>query len=203
MPLLAGALLGATRAPMPALEPARTSRHRHETVAFVPLQDAPWRSSDSAGRDGKRLDGRAIEGGVAMGLELDREVGTAGADDPPAGEDVHLVGDEVVEKAPVVSDDQRRAVRARSVLTPAATTRSASMSRPESVSSSTARRGSSISIWRISWRLRSPPENPSLTARSSKARSIPTRRRLASTRARNTPAAARSSGTMASRSTPS
>ena len=41
------------------------------------------------------------------------------------------------------------------------------MSRPESVSSSTARRGSSIAICRISLRFFSPPEKPTLTARRS------------------------------------
>ena len=46
--------------------------------------------------------------------------------------------------------------------TPFETTLRASMSRPESVSSSTAKRGSSIAICRISWRFFSPPEKPSL-----------------------------------------
>ena len=41
------------------------------------------------------------------------------------------------------------------------------MSRPESVSSSTASRGSSIAICRISLRFFSPPEKPTLTARRS------------------------------------
>ena len=48
------------------------------------------------------------------------------------------------------------------LLTPSATMRSASMSRPESVSSSTAIRGRSIASWRISMRFFSPPEKPSL-----------------------------------------
>src|SRR4051794_16761478 len=51
------------------------------------------------------------------------------------------------------------------VLTPLATTFSASMSRPESVSSSTARRGCWSASWRISRRFFSPPENPSLRYR--------------------------------------
>ena len=50
-----------------------------------------------------------------------------------------------------------------SELTPPATMRSASMSRPVSVSSRIAIRGFSIASWRTSMRLRSPPENPSLT----------------------------------------
>ena len=45
--------------------------------------------------------------------------------------------------------------------TPLATILSASMSSPESVSSSTATRGESIAIWRISTRFFSPPEKPS------------------------------------------
>ena len=48
---------------------------------------------------------------------------------------------------------------------PSETTLSASTSRPESVSSSTAIFGSSSSSWRISWRFFSPPENPSLSER--------------------------------------
>src|SRR3954469_6082584 len=52
-----------------------------------------------------------------------------------------------------------------SLATPSATVRSASMSRPESVSSSTATCGSSIAICRISARFFSPPENPSLSGR--------------------------------------
>src|SRR3954453_18605856 len=57
-------------------------------------------------------------------------------------------------------------------LTPSETTLSASMSRPESVSSSTATFGSSSSSWRISWRFFSPPEKPSLTERVANAGSI-------------------------------
>ena len=53
----------------------------------------------------------------------------------------------------------------RNVFTPRATTFSASMSRPESVSSSSASVGSSTSICRISLRFFSPPEKPSLTER--------------------------------------
>src|SRR6478752_10441103 len=60
----------------------------------------------------------------------------------------------------------------RTRLTPSETTRSASTSRPESVSSRTAIFGLSSSIWRISWRFFSPPLKPSLTLRSAKAGSI-------------------------------
>ena len=55
--------------------------------------------------------------------------------------------------------------------TPAATMRSASMSRPESVSSRTPRVGSSTVIWRISLRFFSPPENPSFTGRFTRSTS--------------------------------
>src|SRR5690349_18029886 len=55
---------------------------------------------------------------------------------------------------------------------PSETIRSASTSRPESVSSRMAIRGLSSSSWRISWRFFSPPEKPSLTLRSAKAGSI-------------------------------
>ncbi len=46
------------------------------------------------------------------------------------------------------------------------------MSRPESVSSSSASRGSSTAIWKISLRFFSPPEKPSLTDRLRNAWSI-------------------------------
>src|SRR5574337_832429 len=48
----------------------------------------------------------------------------------------------------------------RSALTPLATMRRASMSRPESVSSRMASLGSSTAIWKISLRFFSPPEKP-------------------------------------------
>jgi len=57
-------------------------------------------------------------------------------------------------------------------LTPSDTIRSASTSRPESVSSRMAIFGLSNSIWRISWRFFSPPENPSLTFRSANVESM-------------------------------
>src|SRR5436190_2116869 len=60
----------------------------------------------------------------------------------------------------------------RRLLTPLATIRSASMSRPESVSSRMASWGSSTAIWKISLRFFSPPENPSLTERPVKLWSI-------------------------------
>jgi hypothetical protein len=53
-------------------------------------------------------------------------------------------------------------------------TRSASMSRPESVSSSTARRGSRTAIWSTSLRFFSPPEKPSFTERCISFSSIST-----------------------------
>src|SRR3954465_3074486 len=56
--------------------------------------------------------------------------------------------------------------------TPSDTTRRASTSRPESVSSRIAMRGFSRRICRISWRFFSPPEKPSLTLRSANAASI-------------------------------
>src|SRR5262249_22237292 len=116
------------------------------------------------------------------------------------------------------------------------------MSRPESVSSSTARRGASSAICRISLRFFSPPEKPTLTPRRSISRSMPSLPAASFTRLRNSgvdssgsprflrcalsavrrnvmvatpgissgywnarkmPRAARSSGSSASRSTPS
>src|ERR1700732_1264664 len=51
----------------------------------------------------------------------------------------------------------------RNALTPSAAIRSASMSRPESISSRMQRLGSNSAICRISLRFFSPPENPKLT----------------------------------------
>src|SRR3954469_6080132 len=62
-----------------------------------------------------------------------------------------------------------------SLATPSATVRSASMSRPESVSSSTATSGWSIAICRISARFFSPPEKPSLRWREVNERSTSSR----------------------------
>jgi hypothetical protein len=56
---------------------------------------------------------------------------------------------------------------------PSATTLSASMSRPESVSSRIAKRGWNMCICRISSRFFSPPENPSLTERVMNESSTP------------------------------
>ena len=60
----------------------------------------------------------------------------------------------------------------RTSSTPLATTRRASTSRPESVSSRMAMSGWRSAIWRISFRFFSPPEKPSLRCRSAKAGSI-------------------------------
>ena len=60
----------------------------------------------------------------------------------------------------------------RSALTPSETIFSASMSRPESVSSSTQSFGSSSFICRISARFFSPPEKPTFSGRFSIAMSI-------------------------------
>ena len=61
---------------------------------------------------------------------------------------------------------------ARNRLIPSATTLSASMSSPESVSSRTAIFGASSSSWRISCRFFSPPEKPSFRFRLANAGSI-------------------------------
>src|SRR5579875_1814950 len=117
-PLLVGAPPAANRDPtatrtqMLARQPAPPSPRRRRLVSYAPLSDAPWRSSDGTGRDGERLYNRAIEGGIAVGLELDGQVGAPGAYDPAASQDVHPVGNEVVEETLVVSDEQRGAVRA-------------------------------------------------------------------------------------------
>src|SRR3977135_1061499 len=55
----------------------------------------------------------------------------------------------------------------RSALTPSAATRSASMSRPESISSRMQTAGSTRALCELSLRFVAPPENPTLTPRLS------------------------------------
>ena len=101
----------------------------------------------------------------ALALDAPGELGAAGGDDAAVEQHVHGVGGEVVEDSLVVGDEQDAELRAG----PRAPRRCrrrrcarASMSRPLSVSSSTARSGSIIAICRISLRFFSPPEKPSL-----------------------------------------
>ena len=72
-----------------------------------------------------------------------------------------------------------------SLFTPSATTRSASMSRPESVSSRIASLGSSTAICRISFRFFSPPEKPVFTDRVSIDVSMSTNASFCSMRSAN------------------
>ena len=79
---------------------------------------------------------------------------------------MHAVRHDVVEQPLVVGDDQRGPARGSlSALTSSATMRIASMSRPESVSSSTQSEGSSSVICKISLRFFSPPEKPTFNGR--------------------------------------
>jgi len=80
---------------------------------------------------------------------------------------MHDIRHDVVEEALIVRDDDEARSGERSRLTPSATTLSASMSRPESVSSSTHSRGASSAICKTSLRFFSPPEKPTLTPRRS------------------------------------
>ena len=100
----------------------------------------------------------------ALALDALRELGSAGGDDAAVEQHVDDIGGEVVEDSLVVRDEQDAETgrAARTSAMPSATMRSASMSRPLSVSSSTARSGSIIAICRISLRFFSPPEKPSL-----------------------------------------
>ena len=100
----------------------------------------------------------------ALGLDAAGELGAAGGDDATVEQHVHDVGREVVEDALVVRDEQdaEPGGRARTSAMPSATARSASMSRPLSVSSRIATSGSIMAICRISLRFFSPPEKPSL-----------------------------------------
>ncbi len=66
-------------------------------------------------------------------------------------------------------DDELGVVGALELVDAVATILSASMSRPESVSSRMASFGSSTAIWKISLRFFSPPEKPSLTERLSRS----------------------------------
>ena len=83
-----------------------------------------------------------------------------GLDDAAIVKHVHEVRHNVVQQPLVVRDDHLRIFLPLRRLTPSATMRSASMSSPESVSSSTANLGLSIAICKISLRFFSPPEKP-------------------------------------------
>jgi len=74
---------------------------------------------------------------------------------------------------------------ARRALTPSATILSASISKPESVSSKTANFGCSIAICKISLRFFSPPEKPSFTDRSIIDLSMPNLARFTLSKSRN------------------
>ena len=90
-----------------------------------------------------------LVGHVALLLELLGELRASRLHNTPTHEDVDVIGSDVVED-PLVVRVRARPSRADEPFTPLATTRSASMSSPESVSPSTAMRGFSIAICRIS-----------------------------------------------------
>ena len=72
----------------------------------------------------------------------------------------HGVGLQLLDELQVVRDnDEGRALRARRCCTRASTARTPSTSRPESISSSSARRGRSRASCSSSLRLRSPPKS--------------------------------------------
>ena len=96
-------------------------------------------------------------------FEFERELRAAGPHDPALRHDMHGVGHDIVEQALIMRDDEKAALGVRKALTPSATMRSASMSRPESVSSRMAKRGSSSANCRMSMRFFSPPEKPTLS----------------------------------------
>ena len=73
----------------------------------------------------------------------------------------------------------------RSAFTPSDTTRSASMSRPESVSSRISSDGSKSAICRISIRFFSPPEKPTFSGRFSMSKSMRSRLDASRTSFRN------------------
>ena len=107
---------------------------------------------------------RLLDPAVALGFQLERELLAAGPDDPAVRQHVHEVRHDVVQQPLVVGhDDDRRGRDGGARSRRAATIFSASMSRPESVSSRMASVGSSTAIWKISLRFFSPPEKPSLT----------------------------------------
>ena len=91
-----------------------------------------------------------------------RELGAALLDDTPVDEHVDEVRLDVVEDPLVVGDHERAHVGADELLHAAGDDLERVDVEPESVSSSTAMRGFSIAICRISTRFFSPPEKPSL-----------------------------------------
>ena len=92
--------------------------------------------ASSSGLDGLLAARLADDRVVALGLELLDQLRAARLDDPPVDQHVDELGLDVVQEALVVGDEQHAHLRALWIaLTPSATIRSASMSRPESVSS--------------------------------------------------------------------
>ena len=107
---------------------------------------------------------------VALLFQFEREFLAAGSHDAAVHQHVDEVGHDVVQQPLVMRDDELGVVRRASACSRRCdTTLSASMSRPESVSSRMASFGSSTAIWKISLRFFSPPEKPSLTERLSKS----------------------------------
>src|SRR5436190_17117968 len=106
-------------------------------------------------------------------FEFERQFLPPASNDSPRYHHMDVIGDDVVQEALIMRNYQYAKIGPRNEFTPCATVLSASMSRPLSVSSSTAYLGSSIAICRISARFFSPPEKPSLTARDVNERSIP------------------------------
>ena len=76
---------------------------------------------------------------------------------------MHEIGHDVVQQALIVGDDQHGAIGRAQRVDALGDDRSASMSRPESVSSRMHRFGSRSAICRISLRFFSPPEKPTLS----------------------------------------
>ena len=109
---------------------------------------------------------------IAVLFDLERQLRTAGLDDPSIGHDVHDIRFDMVQKPLIMRDTRNPRPSLRSAFTPSATSFIASTSRPESVSSRMHIFGSSIAICRISLRFFSPPEKPTLTGRLSISASI-------------------------------
>jgi len=89
---------------------------------------------------------------VTLGFKFERESFVAGLHDAAIVEHVDKIGDDEIQQPLIMRDDSCAPSGLFSLLTPPATMRSASMSRPESVSSRMASFGSSTAIWKISLR---------------------------------------------------
>ena len=158
------------RLDVPTRQPAMAQRRRPGAHSAPSWIHAGHAAPGTAPRCCRRSRSRRLRDqvGVALGLELPRQLRTAAAHDAARRHHVHMVRHDVVEQPLVMGDDQRREVRCRAVRSrrrprcAARRCRGRCRSRPEWRAS-----GAAALICSTSLRFFSPPEKPTLTLRLS------------------------------------